>query len=123
MNTLRLINDHTEGMGKGRPSPFAHVADNDLSVGLFLEYLSNSPVWKESAVFIIEDDAQNGPDHVDAHRARKLCETRDGIFDLGLRHEHQVRQLVHDDHNVRHRIRDRIAVVHRGDGWWWRGGI
>lgn len=67
-NSLRLINDHTEGMSKGRPTPFAHVADNDLAVGLFVELLSKSPVWKESVVFIVEDDAQNGPDHVDAHR-------------------------------------------------------
>ena len=69
LNTLRLINDHTEGMRKNRPTPFAHVADNDLAVGMFLEYLSNSPVWKESVVFIVEDDAQDGPDHVDAHRS------------------------------------------------------
>ncbi|MBC7868404.1 MAG: hypothetical protein H7X88_12785, partial [Gloeobacteraceae cyanobacterium ES-bin-316] len=67
-NSLRFGNDHTEGSRLGRPTPFAHVADNDLAVGMFLEYLSKSPVWKESAVFIIEDDAQNGPDHVDAHR-------------------------------------------------------
>jgi hypothetical protein len=44
------------------------VADNDLACGMFLDYLSKSPIWKESVVFIIEDDAQNGPDHVDAHR-------------------------------------------------------
>ncbi|MCU7548308.1 bifunctional YncE family protein/alkaline phosphatase family protein [Chitinophagaceae bacterium LB-8] len=68
LNTLRFSNDHTEGLRFGAPTPFAHVADNDLAVGLFLEHLSKSPVWKESAVFIIEDDAQNGPDHVDAHR-------------------------------------------------------
>jgi DNA-binding beta-propeller fold protein YncE len=67
-NSLRFINDHTEGLRIGRPTPFAHVADNDWAVGLFVEYLSNSPVWKESVVFIVEDDAQNGPDHVDAHR-------------------------------------------------------
>ncbi len=67
-NSMRFGNDHTEGLRTGRPSPFAHAADNDLAVGLFLEYLSKSPVWKESAVFIVEDDAQNGPDHVDAHR-------------------------------------------------------
>lgn len=68
LNTLRFINDHTEGQRIGRPTPFAHVADNDLAVGMFIEYLSKSPVWKETAVFIVEDDAQNGPDHVDAHR-------------------------------------------------------
>lgn len=67
-NSLRLINDHTEGGRIGRPTPFAHVADNDWAVGLFVEHLSKSPIWKESVVFIVEDDAQNGPDHVDAHR-------------------------------------------------------
>ncbi|MGN6616415.1 MAG: alkaline phosphatase family protein, partial [Ilyomonas sp.] len=69
LNTLRLINDHTEGLRKGRPTPKAHNADNDLAVGMFIDYLSKSPVWKESVVFIVEDDAQDGPDHVDAHRS------------------------------------------------------
>ena len=68
-NSLRFPNDHTEGLAKGKPTLFAHVADNDLAVGMFIEYLSKSPVWKESVVFILEDDAQNGPDHVDAHRS------------------------------------------------------
>ena len=68
LNTLRLINDHTQGMSLNNPTPFAHVADNDLAVGMFIEYLSKSKVWNESVVFIVEDDAQNGPDHVDAHR-------------------------------------------------------
>lgn len=68
-NSVRMGNDHTEGLRKGKPTPFAHVADNDLALGLFVEYLSQSPIWKETAVFIIEDDAQNGPDHVDAHRS------------------------------------------------------
>jgi YVTN family beta-propeller protein len=68
-NTVRFGNDHTEGLKKGRPSPFAFVADNDLAVGEFVEHLSKSPIWKECAVFILEDDAQNGPDHVDAHRS------------------------------------------------------
>jgi YVTN family beta-propeller protein len=67
-NSMRLINDHTEGQRLKSPTPFAHVADNDLAVGMFIEFLSKSPIWKESAVFIVEDDAQNGPDHVDAHR-------------------------------------------------------
>jgi YVTN family beta-propeller protein len=67
-NSVRFGNDHTEGLRKGKLSPIAHVADNDLAVGMFIEYLSKSPIWKETAVFIIEDDAQNGADHVDAHR-------------------------------------------------------
>jgi YVTN family beta-propeller protein len=69
LNTLHIGNDHTEAMQKGKPTPFAHVADNDLAVGKFIEHLSKSSVWKESVVFILEDDAQNGPDHVDAHRS------------------------------------------------------
>ena len=68
-NSIRFINDHTEGLSLNRPTPFAHVADNDLAVGLFLDYLSHSRIWKESLVLIVEDDAQNGPDHVDAHRS------------------------------------------------------
>lgn len=68
-NTVRFGNDHTEGLRKGRPTPYAHVADNDLAVGMFVEYLSKSPIWKETAIFILEDDAQNGADHVDAHRS------------------------------------------------------
>ena len=69
LNTIRFINNHTEGLRLGKPTPTAMVADNDLAVGLFVEYLSHSPVWKESLIIIVEDDAQNGPDHVDAHRS------------------------------------------------------
>ena len=69
LNTLRFGNDHTEGLRLNRPTPFAHAADNDLAVGMFVDYLSHSSVWKNSLVIIVEDDAQNGPDHVDAHRS------------------------------------------------------
>lgn len=69
LSTLRFINDHTEGLNAGSPTPAAHVADNDYAVGLFIDYLSHSRIWNESVVFILEDDAQNGPDHVDAHRS------------------------------------------------------
>jgi YVTN family beta-propeller protein len=68
-STIRISNDHTSGQKKGKISPQAAVADNDLAIGRFIEHLSQSPVWKESVVFILEDDAQNGPDHVDAHRS------------------------------------------------------
>jgi YVTN family beta-propeller protein len=68
-NSLRFINDHTEGLGKGKPSPYAHVADNDLALGMFIDYLSKSSIWNECAIFVVEDDAQNGADHVDAHRS------------------------------------------------------
>jgi YVTN family beta-propeller protein len=68
-NSVRISNDHTSGQHKGAISPTAAVADNDLAVGQFIEHLSKSPIWKESVVFVLEDDAQNGPDHIDAHRS------------------------------------------------------
>lgn len=66
--TFRMLSDHTEGTAAGRPTPFAHVADNDLAIGKMVEHISKSPIWENTAIFIVEDDAQNGPDHVDAHR-------------------------------------------------------
>lgn len=69
---VRFGNDHTAGARLGYPTPRAMVADNDLAVGKFVEHISNSPIWNESAIFILEDDAQNGPDHVDAHRSLLL---------------------------------------------------
>lgn len=68
LTTLRFGNDHTQGLKLGKPTPFAQVADNDLAVGLLVDYLSHSSIWKQTLVLIVEDDAQNGPDHVDAHR-------------------------------------------------------
>ncbi|WP_295674775.1 bifunctional YncE family protein/alkaline phosphatase family protein [uncultured Mucilaginibacter sp.] len=69
LSTIRISNDHTSGQQKGAISPIAAVADNDQGVGLLIEHLSQSPIWKESVVFVLEDDAQNGPDHIDAHRS------------------------------------------------------
>ncbi|HXH99287.1 MAG TPA: bifunctional YncE family protein/alkaline phosphatase family protein [Sphingobacteriaceae bacterium] len=68
-STIRLGNDHTSGQRMGKISPTAAVADNDLALGQLVEYLSNTHIWKETAIFVLEDDAQNGPDHVDAHRS------------------------------------------------------
>lgn len=67
--TIRISNDHTSGQRKGKYTPIAAVADNDQAIGMIIEHLSHSPIWKESVVFILEDDAQNGPDHIDAHRS------------------------------------------------------
>jgi phospholipase C len=66
---VRLGNNHTEGTSPGKKTPRAHVADNDLAVGRLVEAVTNSKYWATTAIFIIEDDAQNGPDHVDAHRS------------------------------------------------------
>jgi YVTN family beta-propeller protein len=67
--TVRFCTDHTAGANPGAKSPRAMVADNDFAVGQLVEAVSKSPIWKSTAIFIIEDDAQNGPDHVDAHRS------------------------------------------------------
>jgi sugar lactone lactonase YvrE len=66
---MRLPNDHTSGTRVGKPTPRAMMADNDLALGMVVEGISKSRFWKSSAIFVIEDDAQNGPDHVDAHRS------------------------------------------------------
>jgi hypothetical protein len=65
---LWLPNDHTNGTSPGYPTPRAMVADNDLALGRIVEAISNSRYWRESAIFVTEDDAQNGLDHVDGHR-------------------------------------------------------
>ena len=70
--TIRLGNDHTAGTTPGGPSPKSSVADNDLAVGRAVEAISHSPFWDDTAFFILEDDAQNGADHVDAHRSIAL---------------------------------------------------
>ncbi len=69
---LRLPDDHTAGTRPGMPTPNASVADNDLAVGRVVEAVSGSPYWDDTAIFILEDDAQNGADHVDAHRSIAL---------------------------------------------------
>ena len=66
---LYLPNDHTHGTTAGKPRPAASVADNDLAVGRVAEAVSHSPYWDDTAIFILEDDAQDGADHVDAHRS------------------------------------------------------
>ncbi len=66
---LRLPNDHTAGKRANSPTPSASVADNDLAVGRVVEAVSHSPYWEDTSIFILEDDAQDGADHVDAHRS------------------------------------------------------
>jgi DNA-binding beta-propeller fold protein YncE len=66
---LRLPNDHTEGTKVGGPTPKSSVADNDLAVGRVVEAISQSAFWNDTAILILEDDAQAGADHVDAHRS------------------------------------------------------
>jgi DNA-binding beta-propeller fold protein YncE len=91
---LRLPNDHTAGGKKGKPKPAASVADNDLAVGRVAEAISNSAYWDDTAILILEDDAQDGPDHVDSHRSialviskyAPLVESRDAKGDAFVDH-------------------------------------
>ena len=72
LNLIWMPDDHTAGIGTGAPNPVAEVADNDLAVGRIIDTISHSSIWKSSVVFVVEDDAQNGIDHVDGHRAPLL---------------------------------------------------
>ena len=65
---LTLPNDHTNGAARGKPTPKALIADNDLALGQIVQLISHSAVWHNSAIFVLEDDSQDGADHVDAHR-------------------------------------------------------
>ncbi len=73
LQIVRIGNDHTSGTRPGAPTPTAQVADNDLALGMIVEGLSKSSFWPQTAIFVVEDDAQNGPDHVDAHRTIALA--------------------------------------------------
>ena len=69
LEVLRLPNDHTAALKGGALTPRSLVADNDLAFGRMIDALSRTPYWKNTVVFVLEDDAQNGPDHVDSHRS------------------------------------------------------
>ena len=73
LQVVRLGQDHTAGTTPGKPTPTACVAENDLALGMVVEAVSNSKFWSSTAIFVVEDDAQNGPDHVDAHRTVALA--------------------------------------------------
>jgi len=90
LSIMRLPNDHTDGLKARRPTPQFFVADNDYALGALIEAVSNSPYWRDTAIFAVEDDAQDGPDHVDAHRSVALvisAYNRPGL-------------LVHEFHNT-----------------------
>jgi YVTN family beta-propeller protein len=72
LSIMQLPQDHTWGFDANKPTPQFCVADNDYALGLLVEAVSNSVYWKDTAIFVVEDDAQDGPDHVDAHRSVAL---------------------------------------------------
>src|SRR5229473_2669990 len=69
---LYLPDDHTGGTRPGKPTPQASIADNDLALGRVVDAVSHSPYWDDTAIFVVEDDAQDGADHIDAHRSTAL---------------------------------------------------
>jgi DNA-binding beta-propeller fold protein YncE len=69
LEIMHLPGDHTSGGRPGRPTPKAHMADNDLALGRMVQAVSNSHYWRDTVFFVLEDDAQDGPDHVDSHRS------------------------------------------------------
>ncbi len=68
-NYFTMPDDHTNGSGAGLLQPLSEVADNDLGIGQLVQIISHSSIWPQSAIFIVEDDSQDGPDHYEAHRA------------------------------------------------------
>ena len=89
---MRLGNDHTVGTTPGKIAPLSSFADNDYALGMIVEGVSRSKFWGSTAIFVLEDDAQNGPDHVDSHRSR------------GLRHFALHAYRRHQQHHVQHHV-------------------
>jgi YVTN family beta-propeller protein len=90
LSVLRLPSDHTDGFTANKPTPQFYVADNDYALGLLVEAVSMTPYWRDTCIVVVEDDAQDGPDHVDAHRSVALlisAYNRPGL-------------LVHEFHNT-----------------------
>jgi YVTN family beta-propeller protein len=84
---MRLGNDHTSGTSPGKIAPLSSLADNDLALGRLVEAVSKSKFWPETAIFVLEDDAQNGADHVDSHRSPAFVispYTRRGVVDSSM---------------------------------------
>ncbi|MBA4122261.1 MAG: beta-propeller fold lactonase family protein [Acidobacteria bacterium] len=90
LSIVRLSNDHTAGLNEKMPTPQFFVAENDYALGRMVEEVSNSPYWKDTAIFVVEDDAQDGPDHIDAHRSPALV----------ISAYNRKGALVHDYHNT-----------------------
>ncbi|MFN8095108.1 MAG: bifunctional YncE family protein/alkaline phosphatase family protein [Vicinamibacteria bacterium] len=87
LNIVRLGNDHTQGTAPGALTPRSQVAENDRALGRVVEAISKSRFWADSVVLVLEDDAQNGPDHVDAHRSVLLAaggRVKRGHVDSGM---------------------------------------
>jgi DNA-binding beta-propeller fold protein YncE len=97
LTIVRLGNDHTSGLSAGKIAPKSAVADNDYALGQLIEGVTRSKFWPSTAIFVIEDDAQNGPDHVDSHRAPALVispYTRRGMVDSTMYNQTSVLRTI-----------------------------
>ena len=97
LSIVRLGNDHTQGTRPGALTPIAYVAQNDEAVGQLVDAVSHTKLWASTAIFVIEDDAQNGPDHVDSHRAPVLVLspfTRRGMVDSTMYNQASVLRTI-----------------------------
>ena len=94
---VRLPNDHTLGTRPGEPTPEAFMADNDLALGRLVDVVSHSRFWASTAILVTEDDAQNGPDHIDAHRTRVL--RHQPVHAAPAHRPHALRHGVHGRHD------------------------
>jgi DNA-binding beta-propeller fold protein YncE len=101
---LYLPDDHTGGTRPDHPRPAASVADNDLALGRVVEAVSHSPYWDDTAIFVLEDDAQDGADHVDAHRSIAFVVSK---YSPG-----STEQGSADQPYVEHRFYTTVNVVH-----------
>jgi DNA-binding beta-propeller fold protein YncE len=94
---VRLGNDHTSGTSAGHISPLSSFADNDSALGMLVEGVSKSKFWAKTAIFVVEDDAQNGPDHVDSHRSVMFAlspYTRRGMIDSSMYNQSSVLRTI-----------------------------
>jgi hypothetical protein len=106
---LRLPNDHTAGTRPGSPTPKASVADNDLALGSVVEAVSHSPYWDDTAIFVLEDDAQNGADHVDAHRTIALVISK---YSPGTQQQPAVDHHFYTPVNMVHTMETQLGLSH-----------
>jgi YVTN family beta-propeller protein len=90
LTIMQFPSDHTEGLTANKPTPQFYVADNDYALGRLVEAVSASPYWRDTAIFVVEDDAQDGPDHVDCHRSVALV----------ISAYNRAGALVHEFHNT-----------------------
>ncbi len=113
---LYLPDDHTHGTTPGAPRPAASVADNDLAVGRVIEAISHSPYWDDTAIFILEDDAQNGADHVDAHRSTALVISK---YAPGSTAQSLVDHRFYTTVNMIHTMESILGLppMNQNDGW------